>query len=300
MEQTCKKCKRIFPLSDVYFFKDKANKSGFKYTCKECLGNKFTKNKINNNAPEGYQRCFKCNEIKPATLDYFHKGNDTKYNLRNKCIPCRNENMKKYRIENTEKCLEREKKYREENREKCRMSSRRFYYNNKDNEEFKVKQDEWRKAWYENNKDEILKRRRLKYHNNREYEISKVRKYQKTPKGKLSIKINGQKRRSRKKSLPSRYTTKEWCECINFFKSSCCYCGTVLENPTQEHFIPISKGGEYTKDNILPACSFCNTSKNDTDFLEWYLNQEFYDEKRKEKIYAFLGYKDGIQQLTLI
>lgn len=53
---------------------------------------------------------------------------------------------------------------------------------------------------------------------------------------------------------------------------------------TQDHFLPLSKGGEYTVNNIIPACKNCNCSKQDKDFSEWYSKQEFYRKERELKI----------------
>ena len=72
--------------------------------------------------------------------------------------------------------------------------------------------------------------------------------------------------------------------------------GQVLH---QEHFIPLSKGGEYTHNNIIPACKSCNSSKQDTDFFEWYPTYEEYNEEREQFILEYLGYIEDTQQLTL-
>ena len=36
-----------------------------------------------------------------------------------------------------------------------------------------------------------------------------------------------------------------------------------------DHVVPISKGGQHTKDNLVPACAYCNGSKNDRPLLVW-------------------------------
>jgi 5-methylcytosine-specific restriction endonuclease McrA len=40
----------------------------------------------------------------------------------------------------------------------------------------------------------------------------------------------------------------------------CYYCGAKFEHI--DHYIPLSKGGSHTLENVRPSCSFCNTSKN--------------------------------------
>ena len=42
------------------------------------------------------------------------------------------------------------------------------------------------------------------------------------------------------------------------------------------------------KDNIIPICGSCNSSKCNKDFEEWYKTKDFYSEFRKQKIYEYL------------
>jgi len=49
----------------------------------------------------------------------------------------------------------------------------------------------------------------------------------------------------------------------------CCYCGS-LNQLSIDHLIPKSKGGDESGDNAVWACRRCNSSKHDTDLLEWY------------------------------
>ena len=62
--------------------------------------------------------------------------------------------------------------------------------------------------------------------------------------------------------------------------SFCWYCGEVFADKSQltiDHVFPRSKGGTNDIDNIIMVCKHCNSSKRDTDLLEWYFNhrQEF-------------------------
>lgn len=56
----------------------------------------------------------------------------------------------------------------------------------------------------------------------------------------------------------------------NYFLGHCAYCGKKLkEGFHHDHFIPFSKGGAYTPDNIVPACPSCNYSKHNRDPYSW-------------------------------
>jgi len=49
---------------------------------------------------------------------------------------------------------------------------------------------------------------------------------------------------------------------------ACVYCGTTPIS-RWDHLVPISKGGDTTLGNIVPACSKCDDSKRDLPFEEW-------------------------------
>lgn len=52
------------------------------------------------------------------------------------------------------------------------------------------------------------------------------------------------------------------------FENKCAYCNENKAD-TFDHIIPISKGGKTELDNIVPACRFCNSSKNNQDVWKW-------------------------------
>ncbi len=58
----------------------------------------------------------------------------------------------------------------------------------------------------------------------------------------------------------------------------CVYCGSN-EHLSFDHIIPLNKGGKDNHDNIILACSTCNSSKGDKDLLEW-----FYVHKNEKRI----------------
>lgn len=105
--------------------------------------------------------------------------------------------------------------------------------------------------------------------------------------------IREQRRRARKSKLINDFTEVEWQACIEYFKNDsdkqCAYCGKRTNKLTQDHFIPLSKGGHYTKTNIIPICFSCNTQKHNTDFYDWYETKDFYSVERLEKVEKYLN-----------
>jgi 5-methylcytosine-specific restriction endonuclease McrA len=67
-------------------------------------------------------------------------------------------------------------------------------------------------------------------------------------------------RKTRLANAVSDLTAKQWEVIKRSYGHRCAYC--YQKKPlTQDHFIPISKGGHHTASNIVPACRSCNSSK---------------------------------------
>src|SRR5690606_38223949 len=105
---------------------------------------------------------------------------------------------------------------------------------------------------------------------------------------------------SNESKLDSNLTQEQWEQCLESFNNSCAYCGTNDEVMCREHFIPVIKGGEFSKNNIIPCCVSCNSSKRDRDFFEWYPTKDFYSKQRENKILKYLNYKYHTQQLSIL
>lgn len=208
-------------------------------------------------------------------------------------------------MKNKEKLQERSKEYYKNNykgNEDLKVKNSERYYKNKDkiieksrkySKENREKINETRRKYNEKNSERIKERRRI--YNEGHKEVKRL--WQQNNKDKVNI--QKQARRASKKELPNTLNEKQWNMIKEKFNNKCCYCGeeTPLE---QEHFIPISKGGEYTVNNIIPACKRCNCSKNNSDFVKWYIKQKFYSKKREQLIFKHLSYKEDNQQLSLI
>ena len=97
------------------------------------------------------------------------------------------------------------------------------------------------------------------------------RKYRNTPKGRKATRARGRKRdntfrwqqrRAKQFLTPEdiRLTKKEWKEIQGRNNHRCHYCGKKAPL-TIDHVIPLSQGGSHSKENIVPACQSCNSSK---------------------------------------
>jgi len=116
----------------------------------------------------------------------------------------------------------------------------------------------WWKEWYAKNRDQVLERNRQKRQANLEQARERERQYESAHKGRSRIKE--EKRRARKANLPDTLTQREWEIILDLFNHQCAYCGDEGEL-AQDHVIPVTQGGGYVKENIVPACKSCNSFK---------------------------------------
>lgn len=58
-------------------------------------------------------------------------------------------------------------------------------------------------------------------------------------------------------------TRQQWDAIKAAYGYRCAYCGARTLALTQDHLIPLSKGGGHTVTNIVPACKPCNSRKKD-------------------------------------
>jgi len=181
------------------------------------------------------------------------------------------------------------------NEERRLSGERKRYY-----EKHKKQERELNKKWKQEHKDKVKEYERKRKKKYKDILSQKKKEYYKTEKAKTLKKQADKRRENAKKKVVSTLTIQEWEDILKSFNYSCAYCGLQSGKLTQDHFVPVSEGGEYTINNIIPACARCNSSKNNSEFEKWYKIQPFYSETRKKKIYKYLNYKNGIQQLSLI
>lgn len=72
-------------------------------------------------------------------------------------------------------------------------------------------------------------------------------------------------------------TPDEWLALVEAW-GACAYCGGI-DGPLQKDCVlPISRGGRYTFENVVPACRSCNASKSNDEVTGW-LRRKRLDER---------------------
>ncbi len=148
----------------------------------------------------------------------------------NQCKSCIKKRLQKWQLKNPLIVKERRKMSYDKNRDKNINDS--IEWNRKNREKRKITTDKWRD-----------KNKELTNHLSKNYHY-------------------------RKKKAEGSHSLKEYKEKLLKFGGLCAYCGIEKAN-TKDHVIPLSKGGTYFIDNIIPACVSCNSSKGNKTVFEW-------------------------------
>lgn len=158
------------------------------------------------------------------------------------------------------------KEYRDTHQEKRKEYLKNYYIQNSERIKNRVAEA------YKNITEEQKEKRKQYYHKLRATRAFKNKRieYEKT-------------RKDLSKSVISDLTEEQWNETFALFGFKCAYCeGT--ERITRDHIIPLTKGGAYTKNNIIPCCISCNSKKQNKNYIDWYKKQPFYKDSRLELI----------------
>lgn len=68
--------------------------------------------------------------------------------------------------------------------------------------------------------------------------------------------------------------------------NKCGYCGD--EATSLDHIIPRFRSGSSNRNNLLPACRRCNTSKASHLINDWYAKQDFFSQAKMDRINAWV------------
>jgi len=73
-------------------------------------------------------------------------------------------------------------------------------------------------------------------------------------------------------------TSAQWTAIREAWGGGCAYCGAADSALQRDCVLPLSRGGRYTIDNIVPACRSCNASKSNDEVTRW-LRRKKLDER---------------------
>ncbi|MEI9478326.1 MAG: HNH endonuclease [Deltaproteobacteria bacterium] len=177
-----------------------------------------------------------------------------------------------YRMHKEEE-IGRSRRYRETHREERSKWGKRYYkLHGKERAEqhklwvktHKEEMAEYQKRYRETHKQEIAEMRK-RYREIHKEEIAKgIRRWEKTPEGKAADRRRKTQRRSMLENILATLTANEWNEILTAHGFRCAYCGRPFSESlraTQDHVIPLSRGGNRVAENVVPAYGPCNSSK---------------------------------------
>lgn len=85
------------------------------------------------------------------------------------------------------------------------------------------------------------------------------------------------RRKRRLERMVHDLTDRQWAALKDAW-AGCAYCGATSTPLQRDCVLPISRGGRYTLDNVVPACRSCNTSKCNDEVTSW-LRRKRLDER---------------------
>lgn len=194
------------------------------------------------------KKCSKCGKYKD--INDFHKNKSKSDRLSTECKECKRKQDSKYREENLEYYKEYLANYNKINKDEL-YDKKKIYIS-----ENKLDHLKRRHNWYEDNKEEIKAR-------TSQYKKDHPEQYQ----------MYNNRRAARKKtSIIEKFTHQD---IIDKYGSQCIYCGGSFDKI--DHYIPLSKGGSHTLDNVRPSCEHCNLTKSNKlpdEFIKYKGNKD--------------------------
>ena len=226
------------------------------------------------NIPYAFKECSKCGEWLVANNYNFGKAKKGRWGLKSQCKKCEKEYNKQYYENNKEYLKGYSREYREDNKEHCKEYGKQYREDNKEyykeygkqyREDNKEHCKEYGKQWREDNPQVIFN--------------------------------NHNKRRNKLENQGNGITKEQWYEMMKFFDWKCAYSNIYLGNENNknirsvDHILAIDNGGLNEIWNCIPMVKSYNSSKNKrVDVINWYMEQEYFDINRLERIVEWQVY----------
>ena len=257
------------------------------------------------NIPYAFKKCTKCGKWLVANNFNFRKKKKGKWGLYSQCKECESKYKKQWDENNKEYHKEYHKEYYKNNKEYIKECNKQWRENNKEykkqwdennkeyikqyNKQWRENNKEYNKEWKENNKKHIKEYNKQWYEDNKEYHKEYYKKWnENNPEKSFNIR---NKRRSKEENQGRGINELQWNECYKWFNWKCAYSGEKLQKNkstygrTLDHIVALDNGGLNEPWNIVPMRKGYNSSKQDRiDSMTWYLEQEYFDIERLNKI----------------
>jgi hypothetical protein len=197
----------------------------------------------------------------------FYQANVESQRKRNRCNYIANADKRRNYASN----------YRKANADKVRKSKWRYSMANIDAER------ERRRIYYQANSERLKERSR---ETSRRWYIANPDKHREKIRRR-----NAWKRAARRQALHP-VTRSQIDARFAIWGNRCAFCGADAAHQrnhgrqrlTVEHVLALTKGGLDEATNIIPACTACNSSKNNSPIEDWYRQQEWFTDARWAKI----------------
>jgi 5-methylcytosine-specific restriction endonuclease McrA len=160
---------------------------------------------------------------------------------------------------NREAILEKRRQDRANDPERFREYGRNWAAKHKD----LVKERD--KKYREEHPDKIRVRIQRWTEKNPVKDKERVKRYYHSPKGQAAFARLGHIRRARESESVATLTGDEWVDILSCQNNRCAICNkkfTEKRRPTKDHIIPLSKGGNLTRENVQALCKSCNCKKS--------------------------------------
>ena len=176
---------------------------------------------------------------------------------RKNCDACSHRDQaRRYKQRHPHRVKESHRKWREANPEKAAAATRRWAERNAD-----YLRDQSQRAWAN---PEVRARKQASYRawaeRNRKLLSERASEWQRRNPDKVRARELRRKARLVGAAVVD-FTDADWRELLAEHADSCFYCGVKNVFLEREHVVPLSRGGDHTKSNIVPACGPCNRRK---------------------------------------
>lgn len=304
----CRYCYRNFPGSEYFFRSHPQNRDGLLNKCKECEGNKFTwgNKKKNELKLKHEQYCTGCDTIYPCNDIYFCKNKHSSSGCSRYCKKC-SPSPTEFGITRFLNAIIKHK----EGHQICyscmfELPKIEEYYFKSDKEnnvyeticklcqgvEYGVTKINYTYSYLINDNQKMCSDCNQIF-DMEEFYFKDKKSNRRYSRCKTCHYIYHRKRRESLNSTD--YSNNEWEIAKEFWTDTdgyvhCAYCDDITDDPTMEHVIPFSKGGQFKIDNIIPVCKSCNCSKCNRTLDGFFVYSDKFTQELYEKVIEYIEF----------